>query len=137
MNSERKKAVLTLAGTLIIGIFLGLLVPGLFHKVRERGGNHRGRADGGRESENKKEWFTGTIYRILQPDSIQAKKIKPITEWASHQIDSLEASSNRGLANVLDSVKKQLQPIITEEQFRRLDEFDNRAKGRWRGRGHH
>ncbi len=139
MNSERKKAVLTLTGTLIIGIFLGLLVPGLFHKVRERGGDHRGggRGDRGREPENKKEWFTETIYRIIQPDSSQAKKIKPVTQWASNQIDSLEASSNHGLAAVLDSVKKQLKPVITEEQFKRLDEFDNKAKGHWRGRGHH
>jgi len=135
MNSERKKAVLTLTGTLIIGVLLGMLVPGLFHKVKER--EHRGRGDRGMEPEHKKEWFTGTIYKIIQPDSDQAKRIRPVTEWASRQIDSLEVSSNLGLAAVLDSVKKQLKPMITEEQFKRLDEFDSKAKGQWRGRGRH
>ncbi len=134
MNQERKKAVLTLTGTLIIGILVGLLVPGLFHKMRAR--DHRGEhEEHGGTPEDKKEWFTQTIYRILQPDSIQVKQITPITEWAARSIDSLEVTSNHQLASILDSVKSQLKPFITEEQFKRLNDFDNKAKGHWRGKG--
>jgi hypothetical protein len=138
MNTERKKAILTLTGTLLIGILLGILVPGIVRKVRKEGDHARGNRGGRKmEVENKKEWFTGAIYKIVQPDSNQIRKIKPIAEWASTQIDSIEASSNAGLATVLDSVKKQLKPIITEKQFKRLEEFDSKAKGHWRDRGRH
>jgi hypothetical protein len=133
MNSERKKAVLMLSGTLIIGILIGTLADALvekaWHSDHHRGGG-RGMGSG-----NKKEWFTGTIYRIIEPDSAQVKQIKPITLWASQQIDSLEISSNEKLASVLDSVKKQLKPIISAEQFKRLDEFDSKARGHWRSGG--
>jgi len=135
MTNERKKAILTLAVTLIVGILLGMLLPGLFHKMNGRGYEKRG---GGRPGmDHKKEWFTGTIYRIVQPDSAQAKQIKPIAKWAASKIDSIEASSNRGLAAILDSVKIKLKPIITEEQFKRLNEFDSKAKGQWHGKGRH
>ena len=135
MTNERKKAILTLIATLIIGILLGMLLPGLFHKIKAR--NYDGRKGGRSGMEHKREWFTGTIYRIVQPDSAQAKQIEPITRWAAGQIDSIEASSNRGLAAVMDSVKIKLKPIVTNEQLKRLDEFDAKAKGRWHSGGKH
>jgi len=134
MNKERRKAALILVAAVVAGVRLGLVIPGLVYKVKNKG--HRG-GEPGRQPEDKKEWFTNTIYRIIEPDSNQVRKIKPITEWASRKIDSLEISSNYQLASVLDSVKQQLKPIITEEQYRRLDEFDNRASGHWRGRERH
>lgn len=134
MNKDRRKAALILIAAVVAGMLLGLLIPGLFHKVRDRG--HRG-GDRGRHPQEKKEWFTKTIYRIIEPDSNQMKQIKPITDWASQQIDSLETSSNRQLASVLDSVKQQLKPLVTEEQYKRLDEFENRASGHWEGRERH
>jgi hypothetical protein len=138
MNKERRNAVLIVVGAVIVGIFLGLLVPGLFHKLNERGGHGRGDRGHGKGDDrpvNKKEWFKNTLYHIIEPDNSQLSKIEPITQWASKRIDSLEASSNRQLASVLDSVRAQLKPIITEEQFKRLSEFKDRADGHWRGKG--
>src|SRR6478736_9390816 len=99
MTNERRKALLTLAGTLIIGILLGLLLPGLFHKMKGRNSAGYGREKTGMD--HKREWFTGTINRIVQPDSSQANRIAPITKWAAAKIDSIETSSNNGLAAVL------------------------------------
>jgi hypothetical protein len=62
------------------------------------------------------------------------KKIKPITDWASQQIEAVEISSNASMSNVLDSVKNQLKPILTEAQQKRLTEFQGRAQGRWKGK---
>ena len=132
MTSERRKSILILCATLIVGILLGLLVPGFFHKYR--GGQH-GRGGSNRGGGHKKEWFAGTIYRVVKPDSTQAKQIKPITEWASQQIEAAEVESNAKLSAIMDSVKVQLKPILNEEQLKRLDEFDARAKGHWEGRG--
>lgn len=132
MTSERRKSILILSATLIVGILIGLLVPGFFHKYE---GRRHGR--GGREisNERKKEWFASTIYKIVKPDSAQVKQIKPITEWASQQIEAIEISSNSQMSAVLDSVKVQLKPILSDEQQQRLVEFHERAQGRWKGNG--
>ena len=133
MTSERKKAILIVSAVVIVGFVSGFLVHGFINRYQhshqqERGGHSRRPGD-------KKDWFVGTIYRIVQPDSAQSDQIKPITKWAASQIDSVEQYSNQRLADILDSVKVQLKPIITEEQLKRLDEFDAKAKGQWRG-GH-
>jgi hypothetical protein len=132
MTSERRKAILILTATLVVGILIGLLVPGFFHKYD---GRRHGR--GGRDisPERKKEWFANTIYKIVQPDSVQVKQIKPISEWASQQIEAIEVSSNSQMSAVLDSVKSQLKPILTDEQQQRLVEFHEKAQGRWKGNG--
>jgi hypothetical protein len=62
------------------------------------------------------------------------KQIKPVTEWASQQIEAIEVSSNSQMSAVLDSVKVQLKPILTDEQ-QRLIEFHTKAQGRWKGNG--
>jgi hypothetical protein len=133
MTRERRITVLVLIGTLIVGVLIGMLTPGLFHKYR--GGMQHGHGRPGHSDEGKKEWFAHTIDRIVQPDSIQAKKIEPITTWASQQIESLEISSNARMSEIMDSVKEQLQPILTEEQQKRLSEFHNTARGKWKGDG--
>ncbi|MEO7990428.1 MAG: hypothetical protein ABI663_12860 [Chryseolinea sp.] len=132
MTNERKKAIATLGATLIVGILIGVLLPGFLGRLRE-GGRHpmdeRGR---GRGDDDKKAWFAHTIYKIIKPDSAQARKIKPITEWASQQVEQVENKSNQELIKIMDSVKVQLKPIITEEQLKRLDGFSEKAKGHWR-----
>lgn len=133
MTRERKITILVLIGTLMIGVLIGMLTPGLFHKYR--GGMRHGRGEVTHGDEGKKEWFTHTINRIVQPDSIQAKKIEPITTWASQQIESLEISSNARMSQIMDSVRMQLQPILTETQQEQLTEFHNNAREKWRGDG--
>jgi hypothetical protein len=131
MTSERRNSILILCATLIVGILIGLLVPGFVHKYRGGGQHGRGGRDMGNKS--KKEWFASTIYRVVKPDSAQAKQIKPIADWASQQIEAVEVSSNSQMSDILDSVKVQLKPILTEEQQQRLTEFHTKADGRWKG----
>ena len=132
MTSERRKSILILCATLIVGILVGLLVPGFFHKYERR---PHGRGGHDISNERKKEWFASTIYKIVKPDSAQARQIKPITDWASQQIEAIEVFSNSQMSAVLDSVKTQLKPMLTEEQQQRLVEFHQKAQGRWRENG--
>ena len=132
MTSERKKAVATLSATLIVGILIGVLVPGFVGRFREGGRHQRDEQGRGHGGDDKKAWFAHTIYKIVKPDSAQAQKIKPITEWASQQVEQVENTSNQKLIKIMDSVKVQLKPIITEEQLKRLDGFSEKAKGHWR-----
>jgi hypothetical protein len=132
MTGERRKSILILIGTLIIGILLGLLVPGVFHKMnRKREGQFNGKPR--EEMSRKGDWFASTINRIVQPDSMQAKQIKIITDNASIKIDSIESGANLRMSEVLDSVKNQLKPLLNEDQRKRLEEFDAKAKSNWHG----
>ena len=130
MTSERKKSLLILSLTLVFGILVGLLLPGFFHKLNQRENRGHGGRHGDRD--HKREWFVGAIYRIVKPDSAQVKQIKPITDWASQRIDSIETSANQQMSSVLDSVRSQLKLILTEDQQKRLAEFDTRAKRNWK-----
>jgi hypothetical protein len=137
MTGERRKSILILIGTLIIGILLGLLVPGFFYKMnRKRNGQFNGRPQ--QEMNRKGDWFAATINRIVQPDSTQAKQIRIITDNASVKIDSIESGANLRMSEVLDSVKIQLKPVLNDDQWKRLEEFDAKAKSNWHsGKGGH
>jgi hypothetical protein len=37
------------------------------------------------------------------------------------------------MSDVLDSVKSELKPLLNDEQWKRLEEFDTKAKSNWRG----
>lgn len=131
MTTERIKSIGILVATLIIGVFLGLLVPGLFHKFDRRHGMERG----GPMPERKGDWFVRTLHRIVQPTSEQEAKFKPVASWAAARLDSIEQLANAEAKRVLDSVKTQLHPIVTEEQWSRLEKFDEQAKEKWHGHG--
>lgn len=132
MTSERRKSIFILCTTLVVGILLGLLIPGLFHKLGNR--PKYSNRDHGPEPKNKREWFAGTLNKIIQPDSTQSKRINPIIQWAASEIDSVEHSANKQMSTILDSVKIQLKPILTDEQQTRLNSFDANAKKTW-GKG--
>jgi hypothetical protein len=129
MTSERRKSIIILTVTLLVGILLGILVPGFIDKW-ERHGKHEDR-EHEEHDERKKEWFAGTLNKIIKPDKAQAAKIKPIAEWAAVEIDSLENRANHRMTVILDSVKIQLKPILTPDQQHRLDKFDAKAKKSW------
>jgi len=143
MTRERKITLLILTTTLIVGVLLGLLIPGFFHKYRSHengrqdghpGDHHR---DGHRGDISKKDWFANTIFQVVQPDSIQFVQIKPVTDWAAHEIGLLESSSNARMSAILDSVKIQLEPILTAGQKAKLGEFQEKTRGRWKTSDRH
>jgi Spy/CpxP family protein refolding chaperone len=131
MTNERKKSIIILAITLVVGILMGLLVPGFFHKMETRGRY----GDRDREQNpNRKREFAGLMNRVLKPDSAQAKQLQPIFAWAAIQIDSVGNQANQRMGVIFDSLKVQMKPILTAEQQKRLEEFEANAKEKWGGR---
>ena len=134
MTTDRKKAILFLSLTLIIGILIGSLIPAFFGRFRHR---DRGDMRGGKENRmgghegSKQEWLTRTVIRIVKPDSTQVKEIRPITAKAASQIAELEKGSNEKMIVIMDSLKINLRPVLTEEQNRNLEEFSSKARKRW------
>ncbi|CAN5488809.1 hypothetical protein BH10BAC4_BH10BAC4_25060 [soil metagenome] len=134
MTTERIKSIGILISTLIIGVLLGLLIPGFYHKYNGGHGQSRQEMAGHRPG-GKGDWFANTLNKIVEPDSLQREKIKPVTSWAASRMDSIEQNAHRQAGQVLDSVRTQLRPIITDEQWNRLEKFDQQAKTNWHGRG--
>ena len=139
MTTDRKKAILYLSITLIIGIFIGSLIPAFYGRFRHREGKDMRdgkEMHGGRDRQfgNKQEWLTKTIIRIVQPDSAQAKEIRPLTARAATQLGELEKGSNERMSAIMDSLKSKLRPILNDEQNKRLEEFSSKARQRLKKR---
>ena len=109
MTTDRKKALLFLSLTLIIGILIGSLIPAFYGKFRHRGAKdmRSGRDNKMERPEgNKREWLTRKIIQIVKPDSAQVKEIRPITMQAATQIGELEKNSNEKMIVIMASVAR-------------------------------
>jgi hypothetical protein len=121
MTQDRKRAILYLSATLIIGILIGVLVPAFFGRFRERRGQPRG-SD-----------LAGIIQKVIKPDSVQSGKIRPIIQQTSTHIDVLQNGCNREMDSIMYSLRTQLQPFLRPDQFDQLNNF--LSKGRRGGKG--
>lgn len=122
MTTERKKAIITIVSTLIIGILIGLLASGLVH--RQRGGARRasGWKQGGRDR------FIERINDVVHATPEQATQIRPLIVETSARIDSLQSQTDRQVRNVLDSLEVRLSPILSADQVASLKEFHERGR---------
>ncbi len=132
MTLERKKAILILAATLLVGIVIGALSTGMMARQHYRGPQkqYRSNYSGNRNA------FADKIFRITSADSAQAKQMKPVIEKTMIQIDSLENHSRREAKVLLDSMKASLRSILKSEQMEKLNEFTTKM-GHSRHRGRH
>ena len=133
MTTDRKKAILFLSLTFIIGILIGSLIPAFYGRFRHRDAREMHGRDNKMERPegNKREWLTRKIIQIVKPDSAQVKEIRPITMQAATQIGELEKNSNEKMIVIMDSLKLKLQPVLTAEQNQRLEDFSSKARQRW------
>jgi len=101
MTTDRKKAILFLSLTLLLGILIGSLIPAFYGRFRHREAREMRFSDG-RENSSKdnragmsrQDRFSHMIMRVVKPDSDQAKQIKPLMEATALKIEALEKGSN-------------------------------------------
>jgi len=132
MTLERKKAILVLAATLIVGILIGALGTGMMARYHYRGPQKQYR---GNHSSNRSA-FADKIFRITGADSAQAKQMKPVIEKTMTQIDSLENHSRQEVKVLLDSMNASFKSILKPDQMEKLNEFTAKM-GHTRHRGRH
>ncbi len=123
MTPERKRALITIITTLVIGILIGALGVGLWSKQ-----SHGSRPAGWRE--NGKEAFIKKIFSVIEADSAQAKQLRPLMNETMAAIDSLQKETDREVAKVIDSFEVKLRPILSEQQMEKLKEFHRRGRER-------
>jgi hypothetical protein len=123
MTTERKRALLMIGSTLIIGILIGALAVGFWSNQTHRAGkrNTGSRKDG-------REIFMKKILSVVEADSAQAKLIRPYVNETMAKIDSIQVKTNREIFHLADSFELKLEPILTEEQMKKLKEFHKRVR---------
>jgi deoxyribodipyrimidine photolyase-like uncharacterized protein len=123
MTTERKKALLMMGTTLIVGILIGALSVGLWEKQSRKGGKPSAswRQEG-------KEVFMQRIIKEANADSIQARQMKPLMMETMARIDSLQMETDKKVRSVVDSFEEKLKPILREDQLLKLREFHRRGR---------
>jgi hypothetical protein len=117
MTTERKKAILVISITLLVGILIGVLATGMFARHYYRG-DRKGFDKEHRESRNS---FAEKIYRISHADSSQKKQMQPIVNQTMKVIDMLQKKTGDDVKVLLDSMILNLKPILKADQLKRLD----------------
>jgi len=120
MNIHLKSGII-IGVTLIIGIILGIqidrmLVRSHFHKQISR---NRPPDD-----------FIRVFEQIIQPTEQQRAELKKVMERHAPRLAAIDSLVRTNIAVATDSLKKDLEPILTEEQKKRLFERFERFKSR-------
>ncbi|HCW07878.1 MAG TPA: hypothetical protein DGG95_11010 [Cytophagales bacterium] len=122
MTAERKKAVLVLIATFIIGILIGALATGMFARkyYHGRDGFRMGRNE---IKDERRGRLANKIYKVVKADSATIRLMKPIVDETVAHLDQVEEQSHKNAHDQLDSLKIKLRPILNEEQMERLEKF--------------
>jgi hypothetical protein len=126
MTTERKKAILVISITLIVGILIGVLATGMLAR-HHYGGSRKG---GGWEQRGTRQGFAERIYKITGADSLQVNQMRPIVEQTMTRIDTLQRQTDRGVKAFMDSMVVSLKPILKPDQLAKLKTFSKNKHGR-------
>lgn len=109
--SPRTKSIALLVATLLLGIILGAVLNAWWARERfER--LRRLRTPGG---------FEQIVTRTLEPTSPEQRRgIEAVVGRTAKRLDSLRAGHWRAVRATVDSMRVDLEPILTEEQIERL-----------------
>jgi hypothetical protein len=124
------KTALIIIGTLLIGIVIGALGSGLVvHKFATRMAEMRHR-----------EIFVERIVELIDPTPEQEPKVRDILTRHAEKFSELAEGFHEDASALLDSLRSELAPVLTEEQKARLEErrerFGRVFKHGGRPRGH-
>lgn len=124
MTHERKRALITILATLVIGILIGALGVGLWSKQSRSG------RSSGSSRQHGKEAFVKKIFSVVEADSMQAKELRPLINETVAQIDSLQQHTDQEMKKVIDSFEVKVQPILNEKQLQQLKDFHKKGRDR-------
>ena len=123
MTTERKKALLLMGATLIIGILIGAIGTGLV-------GRELRRHPAERDKDHFRKTFTERIIKAVEADPAQAEKMKPIILETTQKIDALQKNTQQQVYALVDSSEVKMKSILSEDQMKKLKEFHRRGRER-------
>jgi len=106
------KTVLIIVGTLLIGIVIGALGSGfVVHRFGPRMAEVRHR-----------EIFVERMVELIDPTPEQEPKVRDILTRHAEEFSELAEGFHEEASALLDSLRSELDPVLTEEQRARLEE---------------
>jgi Spy/CpxP family protein refolding chaperone len=111
MKNKTKTSIILLS-TLLIGILIGALISGSFRYRRA----HQ------IDKMSHQEKFLKGMENIIKPDEEQKKKIDKVLKQRYAQIAEIREKHMDEMMDILDSLKQDMNKILTEEQRQRLEE---------------
>lgn len=121
----KARSIIIIVGTLIIGIFLGLLTSSLIRHKRIKEF----------KTYSTPERFIHRFDEILEPTEEQKKNIYPVIEKFARQNKELRADYREEFRALMKDYHNELEPLLTKEQIEKLNEHSwvqsdrNRRKG--------
>ena len=124
MKTKLKSTVI-IGSTLIIGIILGFLLKSLviesefdrLKKLRDPQG------------------FANALEEVIQPSDEQKEKLMPILEGFQSEMERMRNKARKEMTQVMDSLRIELEQILTDEQFIKLQEYLEKDQKPLRGDG--
>ena len=112
------KTVLIIVATLLIGILIGALGSGfMVHRVARRMADMRHR-----------EMFVERMVDVIDPAADQEAEVRDILTRHAEQFAAISDSFHRETSALFDSLRSELDPILTDEQKARLEERGRRVR---------
>lgn len=117
--SIRAKTVFIIVITLVIGILIGalVLVPPIAKHHFKRIASMR-----------RPEGFIKGMEHIIRPSESQAESVNEVLDRYSRQFDEINERHHLEMTALMDSLRNDLTPILTDEQNDRLDTIARRAR---------
>jgi len=114
----KKKSVIMLLCTLIVGIIIGASGMGIFSHMK---------AKSMYEVPSKEKFVQKTIH-MLDPDEAQLKQIQPIIDKYSEKAYLLTKEHSSALFTNFNSMYNELMPLLTDKQKEKIEKKLNHIK---------
>lgn len=126
MTPERKRSILVIALTFILGIAIGVLATGLLARKHY---HNRERATTEQRAKQK-EGFVMKLLRVMDANEKQQTELKPIIENYVHKIDSVQEYRQAETKALLLELQSKIKPLVSDDQFQKLQSFNSKTMGR-------
>ena len=118
------KSTVIIISTLVIGILIGVFLAGpVMHRHLRPPISERG-PDG----------FASMLERIIQPTPDQEEAVGAVLAMHSARLDGMRAGFRDEMVALMDSLRVDLDPILTDEQKARLDDRHGHLKRLFHGK---
>jgi hypothetical protein len=121
MTKERRRALIYLALTFVVGLALGALIPGFLGRFHHREKMARPQKGG-------EHGLSAMIFRVVKPDSVQAAKMRPLIHETGEKIHALQRDCNGEVKSMMDSLRTKLNPMLNSEQHDKLEKFFDKGR---------
>lgn len=120
MTPERKRSILVISITFILGIAIGVLATGLMARK-----HYRNRPEVTIEQRTKqKESFVNKLLRVIDATEQQQAALKPLIETYVHRIDSVQENQKSKTRSLFQELQEKIRPQVSDEQYQRLQNFN-------------